>query len=805
MSRKPDVRYRSATFLGPEAERVVVLSDESGEVEAWSLAIDGAADRRRLTTGATILMYQPTPSPDGRWLAWTDKRDALWLQDSKSGEKRRLEPGADRVRDLAWSRDSRWLAFARSDASGLSHVRVYEPASGKTLVASSPRFGSRRPSFTPDGRWLYFLSDRDFRSKVRSPWGEYQPEPYFEKTTGIFAVALDPKAIWPFERYADRPKKPKADKPAKKKTDDKKTDDKKAAHKKADDKKSPGVGDEALAQRSKARSKTEHREQAAPSGDAAEPKPAPLALPTQRGPLFRVPLRADRYSWIALTRSALLFSVRGDDRSSVLFRLALQAKEPKPTELAKGVSPVSLSGDGKKLLLRKSRSLYVVPADAKGPLAKSLEKARVDLSAWKLRYDPKEDWRQIFVDSWRMHRDFFYDPGMHGVDWPAMRAKYAPLVARVHDRDELNDLIGQMIGELAALHSRASGGDLRSADVDIANASLGAEIEPDPAAGGWRIVRIHRGDPERPGLRSPLARPDLGLADGDLIVAVDHERFRAGLAIEALLREKAGHVVRLEVTTKGGKKRRCRVQAISTRAAAELGYQDWVEGRRALVAAKSKGALGYIHIRAMGSRDIGDWVREYAPLVERQGLIVDVRHNGGGNIDSWILGRLSRRAWFYWKARHRRPYWNMQRAFRGHMIVLCDHATGSDGEAFAEGFRRLDLGKVLGTRTWGGEIWLSRRNRAVDGGVASAGEMGVYGPEGKWLIEGHGVVPDIEVDNLPHATFGGRDAQLEAAIEYLHKRIAAEPRSVPEPPAFPDKSSKDNRPPAKPAGVRRER
>ncbi len=187
------------------------------------------------------------------------------------------------------------------------------------------------------------------------------------------------------------------------------------------------------------------------------------------------------------------------------------------------------------------------------------------------------------------------------------------------------------------------------------------------------------------------------------------------------------------------------------------------------------------------TEDIDQWEEEYYPVFDRQGLIIDVRHNRGGNIDSWILGKLLRKAWMYWKPRVGDPYWNMQAAFRGHLVLLCDERTASDGEAFAEGFRRLGLGKIIGTRSWGGEIWLTGSNYLADRGVSTAAENGVYGPEGKWLIEGHGVDPDIVVDNLPHATFEGKDAQLEAAIRYLQDLIRKEPVTVPPPPAYPDK------------------
>jgi tricorn protease len=207
-----------------------------------------------------------------------------------------------------------------------------------------------------------------------------------------------------------------------------------------------------------------------------------------------------------------------------------------------------------------------------------------------------------------------------------------------------------------------------------------------------------------------------------------------------------------------------------------------------MVDAMGDGEIGYVHLRAMTSSNIAEWYREYYPVFNRRGLIVDVRSNRGGNIDSWILGKLLRQPWFYWQHRHDDPTWNMQYAFRGHMVVLVNENTASDGEAFAEGFRRLGLGEVIGTRTWGGEIWLSGDNRQVDGGVARASETGVYSPEGEWLIEGWGVEPDYVVDNEPASTFRGEDNQLKAAVEHLQRLIREDPRDVPPPPPFPIKT-----------------
>ena len=262
-------------------------------------------------------------------------------------------------------------------------------------------------------------------------------------------------------------------------------------------------------------------------------------------------------------------------------------------------------------------------------------------------------------------------------------------------------------------------------------------------------------------------------------------------AVGELLRHQGGKQVRLSLSKASGEF--LEVIVVPIKSSYDLRYDDWEYTRRQMVEQLVDDQVGYVHLQAMGSRDIEQWYREFYPVFDRAALIVDVRHNRGGNIESFILEKLMRTAWMYWKNRDTKTEWNMQYAFRGHILVLCDELTASDGEAFAEGFQRLELGKVLGTRTWGGEIWLHSGNTLSDNGIARAPMMGVYGPEGKWLVEQIGVIPDIEVDNLPHATFNGEDQQLEAGVQYLLDELEKDPREVPEPPEFPDLSF-ENRP-----------
>jgi tricorn protease len=345
------------------------------------------------------------------------------------------------------------------------------------------------------------------------------------------------------------------------------------------------------------------------------------------------------------------------------------------------------------------------------------------------------------------------------------------------------------VSELSALHTFVVGGDLRKGQDQIEVASLGARLTRDDAAGGYRVEHIYRTDPDQPNKLSPLLKQGVDVSDGDVITAINGQPVLPAAAMGELLRGQAGKTVLVTYRPRDKTEtHHAVVHAMSTKEEDDLRYSEWEYSRRLQVEQASGGHIGYVHLRAMGASDMERWVEEYTPIFDRDGLIVDVRHNFGGNIDSWILDRLSRKAWMYWQARHGVPSWNMQEAFRGHLVVLCDQVTASDGEAFTEGFKRLGLGKVIGTRTWGGEIWLSGSNVLADNGIASAAEFGVFGPEREWLIEGRGVAPDMVVDNLPHSVFEGTDAQLDAAISFLQGEIKNHPTPVPVAPKYPDKS-----------------
>jgi len=747
VTRKQGVRYRNARFF-PDGKKLLLLSDETGEQEFWTFPADGVGEGIRLTRDADVLRFEGIPSPDRRKIAFTDKNHRLWIFDLESKEQTLVADTNARgnYQGLSWSPDSRWLAYAAAAPNFNLRILLYKVEDGRKVVLTSDRVDSYNPVWSPDGKWLYFLSDRHFRSLVGSPWGPRQPEPFLDKTTKLYVVSLREGQHFPFRPPVEIPQ------PA-------------------------GDGEE----------------QEEPSGRKEKDVPGKEAvhidLDGLRARVMEVPVPPGNIARLSLNRKRLFWMEKETsfDHTRNLVALDIDGPRAKPKTIAKDIRNYELSMDGSALLVQKRRDLYVI--DSSSGESVKLEPGKVDLSGWKFSVIPREEWRQMFIDAWRLERDYFYDRNLHGVDWEGLLRRHLPLVDRVADRSELNDLIAQLVGELSALHIFVRGGDIREGKDRVSPASLGAVLRKDEKAGGYRVEHIFRSDPDYLDRLSPLARPGVGVREGDVILAVNGVPVLSVDHPRRLLRNQAHKQVLLKMKAgESGKTFDTVVEPITPSEEANLRYDEWEYTRRLRVEEMSNGTIGYVHLRAMGGGNYTEWVKNYYPVFDRQGLIIDMRHNRGGNIDSWILEKLLRRAWFYWQSRVGKPYWNMQYAFRGHMVVLCNERTASDGEAFTEGFRRLGLGKVIGTRTWGGEIWLSFDNRLVDRGIASAAQTGVYGPEGEWLIEGHGVDPDIVVDNLPHATFLGQDAQLEAAVKHLQEKIAQDPRPVPPPPPYPKKA-----------------
>jgi len=582
-SRREGVRYRDVVFM-PDGDSLLGLTDTTGELEFATIPANGVGEETVITDDGAVLRFEGTPSPDGHLVAYTDNNNDLWLLEVQTGQQRLVSTNREGSGDVAWSPDSAWLTYVQSAMNTYAQLWLYEVATDARTALTSDRVNSVSPAFSPDGEWLYFLSDRNLRTSVGSPWGPRAPEPYFDRTMKIYQISMRAGLRSPFTPD-DELSRALA-------TDSSDSDD-----------------------------------------DAEESEGTSMAVDLDgiARRVKEVPVEPGNYAALSVTEDALFWRARqsGSFRGN-LMGMAVGNDDPEPETVLEGIGVYELSANGKKLMVRRGSDIYVInakPSSASGSLAKN----KVDLSGWTFSIDVAADWRQIFVDAWRLERDYFYDPGMHGAAWDVVLEKYLELVSRVTTRAELNQLIGRVIGELSALHTSVRGGDIREGDDEVAVATLGARLVRDPDAGGYRIDHIYQGDPDYPDELSPLADSDLGLSDGDVIAAVNGVDTLSVGHIGALLRNQQGRQVLLHVRPGGGGEGR---DLIVVPASNELSlrYSDWEYTRRLEVEDAAAGQIGYVHLRAMGSNDINAWYRQFYPvapglvLLEGPGWPADVEH-----------------------------------------------------------------------------------------------------------------------------------------------------------------------------------
>ncbi|RPA45949.1 peptidase S41 [Shewanella vesiculosa] len=720
-----DSRVRDA-LLSDDGKWVYGISDASGEQEIWQYPADGSAGAKQLTKDGSTLRTSLSLSPNGRYLVHDDYMGNVWLYDlSRNNNQKIIQngEGLGPYQDITWSGDSQFIALTKAEiGKQRPQIVLYSINESKAQTLTSDKYESFSPSFSHDGKWLYFLSNREFKATPDSPWGDRNMGPIFDKRTQVFALALDAKASFPFAK----PTELTVNKDAKK----------------------------------------------VDSKDQNTPAKVKVEWDGLNQRLWQVPVDSGNYNSLVATKDKL-YLLDGSQDKSELKLIKFDPLNIKVDTFSEDVGQYSLSKDGSKIMLRKQsdpKNLLIV--DAGDKLPSDVSRAKVSTDQWQLSISPPQEWQQIFEDAWLMHRDSFFDPKMRGVDWQAAKAKYQPLVDRLTDRNELNDIFMQMMGELNSLHSQVRGGDIAQ-DADAAKAAaLGARLTQTDK--GVVISHIYQTDPELPLSASPLARIEVDAQEGDVIASLNGKKVTNIADVTQLLRNQGNKQVLLGLV-RGKTAINTIVTPHDIGTDAKLRYLDWVEHNGDKVAKASKGNIGYLHLYAMGSGDVESFAREFYTNYDKEGLIIDVRRNRGGNIDSWIIEKLLRRAWAFWQPTHGSTNANMQQTFRGHLVVLADQMTYSDGETFSAGIRALNIAPIIGKQTAGAGVWLSGRNSVTDKGMARVAEYPQYAIDGRWIVEGHGVEPDIEVDNLPYATFSGKDAQLEAAISYLKDELVQQP------------------------------
>jgi tricorn protease len=741
LTHTPGAHEREAEW-SHDGRRVVYVSDQSGEDAIWVRDADGG-NPKQLTSETFGRLYAPRWSPDGARIAFVDSNNNLHIVASGGGPAPVIAHElAYPRRDHVWSPGGHYLAYSLTDKDDLKpRLHVYDLAAGKSVRVADARFDSYSPSFSPDGKYLYFLGNREWTPQLSNIEWNFAAN----RNAGVFALALRKGVGDPFA--------PRNDSAA------------------AEDKKDGEAGkkDEAKA---KAPADVDDR----------------IEFDGLDARLTRAPIDPDNIDGFEVTAKAILYVVSdgqyyGRDGAFKTKLKSWSFEQRKSEDLFEGVDGLAISRDGSTALVKSDGAYKVIDLGAGKPEPKD-----VKTDGLFALVDPKAEYAEIFRETWRRYRDHFYVQNMHGYDWPAIRAKYEPMLAWVGDRSDLNYLLGQMVAELNVGHAYVSGGDLglpAKPHVGL----LGARFELDAASGQYRIARILQGQNDEERYRSPLTELGIDVKEGDYVVAINGQPLTRNDNPYRLLRTAPGQLIQLTVNGKPGADGARTVLVRPIDSEEPLNYYAWVAHNREYVAKASNGEMGYLHIPDMGPDGIREFIKWYYPQLRKQGLVVDVRDNGGGNVSAMIIERLSRKVLGLDYGRNvdfTGTYPN--ETFLGHLVALCNGTTASDGDIFSHMFKQAKLGPLIGVRTWGGVVGITSWGPAIDGGEISVPQFASASPEGQYVVEGHGVDPDIVVEQDVAAQLEGKDPQLDRGIEELRKAITAAPVKLPPRPADPVKA-----------------
>ena len=691
----------------PDGKNIAFISDQTGETEIWMRPV-GSDKAVQLTKDNDTYIRDFEWSPDGSQIVYTDRKNRMILLNVKTMAKQTLL--TDEMGEIptpSFSPDGKWLTYYRNGANEYSVVYLYNIAERKEYPVTDRWYDSNSPAFSSDGKYLIFASARDFNPIYSSIEWNFA----YRDMEGIYLVMLAKDTPSPFLLKDDQVM---------------------AGSQPADSPK----GDAKKGGKSKAQ---------------ADASAVRIDIDGIADRIVKVPVGTGSYGNFICDGSHLWYSGRGSVR---MFDFAEQKDE-----VIADRAMMMASADMKSALYLKGDDIYVVPlAPRKADLS---EPVALDGMIATVNYE--QEWKQIFDEAWRAYRDGFYLENMHGVDWQAMHDKYAALLPYVKNRLDLTYVIGGMIGELAVGHAYVDGGD--HITVDQHNIGmLGAELQQ--VGTGYKITKILRGAPDRESLRSPLQEPGLNVKVGDIITAIDGVPTQGVSNIYTLLRDKAG--VLTELTLEGGRK----IVVKPIQDEYPLYHNEWVQHNIDYVSEKTGGRVGYVYIPDMGPEGLREFSRYFFAQTDKEALIIDDRGNGGGNISPMVIERLLRQPYRLTMYRgSNRNGTTPERTLVGPKVLLVNKYSASDGDLFPWSFKENKIGPVIGTRSWGGIVGISGSLPYMDGTDIRVPFFTNYDTRGNWIVENHGVDPDILIDNDPVMEYRGIDQQLDKAIEVILEQL----------------------------------
>jgi tricorn protease len=762
LTRSPGSADRSPMW-SPDGTEIAYFSDAGQGYELLIAAQDGLSAPRKLALGESKMAWESTWSPDGQLIAFADEKVRIRILEVKSGKVSSVDVAGVNIErgqmGLVWSPDSQWLAYAKTQPNSLRQIMIWSRADNKVRPLSDPMADAAAPAWDRGGRLLFFVASTDVA--LGTGWANTSAMKATPKS-GVYAAILRNDEATPFGLESDEEEAAAADAAVGEETaapdakDKKKGKPKKDADKKDEDKK---------------------------DGDKdGEGKPEKIEVRIDFDGIARrviaLPMPVDTYVLTLAGPAGILFVGQGsfDDPNVVLHKFVLKDREAKV--FLSGVRSPAISADGAKLLTRSGEQWSVVGTEA--PPEPGKGQLNVDLRMW---LDPLAEWRQIFEEAWHYQRDFFYDPAMHGNDWQAVHARYAPLLPFIRHRSDLNYVLDMINGELSVGHSFVFGGDFPEVDKPSVGV-LGADLRLDQ--GHWKIARIFTLESWNPTLSAPLAEAGLKVAEGNYLVGIDGVELKGGDDPYRLLDGTAGRQTVLEINDKPSRVGAWKIKVEPIESEGDLLQRAWVEDNRRMVDKLSGGRLAYIWVPDTGSSGVVSFDRYYFAQQDKEGAVIDERYNGGGLLDDYMVDLMTRklRAAITNEVPGGRPF-RLPAGILGPKVLLINELAGSGGDFFPWIFRQQKVGPLIGARTWGGLVKSSIHYPMVDGGGITAPDNAVFDPIGKrWVAENEGVPPDIEVLQDAKSLADGRDPQLERGVQEALRLLAAQPTPVVEAPAY---------------------